>query len=136
MVQEGKNVWVYYALRRLLGKRKPVIWYHNSSCYLFIEGVFYLRASTDFPSLDFHIFVWTLVDSDEAKEGIPSCLVLHGTRLYVLYSTSLRKERWSRLHKTVRPVKLIMNPWSRKEINHAWVLASWDNFYSNLPLGC
>jgi hypothetical protein len=33
-----------------------------------------------FPRFPFNIFVCTLVDSDEAKEGVPPCLVLHGTR--------------------------------------------------------
>jgi len=48
-------------------------------------------------------------------------LVTPGTRLYVIYVTSPRKERWSRIGKTAQDVTIIMNPWSRKEINIAWV---------------
>jgi hypothetical protein len=57
-----------------------------------------------------------LVDSDEAKEGVPPNLVCHGTRHFVIYTASPRQERWSRLHKTVRDIRIIMNPWTRTEI--------------------
>jgi hypothetical protein len=73
----------------------------------------------NFQKAEFKTFVWTLVDSDEAKEGVPPYLVPHGTRLSVIYTTSPRKERWSRLHKTTRDVRVIMNPWTRKEIFRA-----------------
>lgn len=37
----GKSVWVYYVLRRRLEERKPVIWYRDGSCLLFVEeGVY------------------------------------------------------------------------------------------------
>lgn len=109
---------MYYALCRRLVERKPVIWYRDQVCYLFLkEGVFV--APPDFPSSYFRIFVWTLVDSDENKEGAPPRLLTPGTRLYVIYVTSPRKERWARMNKTVRDVRIIMNPWRRKEINNA-----------------
>ena len=117
-MREGKSVWVYYALCRRLVERKAVIWYRDRLCYLFLkEGVFV--APPDFPSSYFRIFVWTLVDSDENKEGAPPRLLTPGTRLYVIYVTSPRKERWARMNKTVRDVRIIMNPWRRKEINNA-----------------
>jgi hypothetical protein len=69
----------------------------------------------------FRPFVWTLVDSDYAKEGIPTHLVEPHLRHFVIYCTFPRKERWSRLHKTVRPRIVIMNPWKWKEILRVWV---------------
>ena len=61
------------------------------------------------------------MDSDESKDGASPRLLTPGTRLYVIYVTSPRKERWSRIGKTTRDVTIIMNPWSKKEINIAWV---------------
>jgi hypothetical protein len=61
------------------------------------------------------------VDSDQSSEGAPPHLLCPGTRLYVIYVTSPRKARWERMNKTVRDVRVIMNPWTKKEINIAWV---------------
>jgi hypothetical protein len=36
----------------------------------------------------FYGFPWTLVDSDEAMDGLPDRLYSRGTRLYIVYSTS------------------------------------------------
>jgi len=117
MVHKGKSVWVYYALRRRLAERKPVIWYREGHCFLFVkEGVY--QSPPAFLVSYFRTFVWTLVDSDEAS-CIPSHLVAHGTRLFVIYSTSPHKERWSRMHKTVRQSIVVMNAWTRKEISYA-----------------
>jgi len=67
--------------------RKVTIWYRDHTCYLSVrEGVF--EAPPNFPSSYFRTFVWTLVDSDESKEGVPSQLMTPGTRLYVTYVTS------------------------------------------------
>ncbi len=119
-MRKGKSVWIYYALCRRLVDRKSVIWYRNQACYLFSkEGVF--RSPTDFPSTGFRFFVWTLVDSDQSSEGAPPHLLSPGTRLYVIYVTSPRRARWARMNKTVRDVRLIMNPWTKREIDIAWV---------------
>lgn len=118
IVCKGKSIWVYYALRRRLAEMKPVMWYRGGTRYLFVaEGVY--QAPRCYDSTHFHKFVWTLVDSDEAIDGVPSRLVPHGTRLFVIYSTSPHKERWHRLHKTVSSFRVIMNPWTRTEISYA-----------------
>lgn len=65
---------------------------------------------------DFKAFVWTFVDSDEAKDGAPENLVMHHTRHFVIYCTPPTQDRWARLHKTVLSHILIMNPWKSKEI--------------------
>ena len=117
-LHKDKSVWVYYALRRCLAERKPVVWYSKERCYLFVEeGVYEMPA--DFQQANFKSYIWTLVDSDEAPEGVPPYLVPHRTPLSVVFSTSPCGDKWSRLHKTVRPVVTIMNPWKRKEILRA-----------------
>ncbi|KAF8340042.1 hypothetical protein F5887DRAFT_1160464 [Amanita rubescens] len=44
---------------------------------------------------------------------------MQGTRHFLIYSTSPSRDRWSRLHKTVRTVIVIMNPWKLKEMLRA-----------------
>jgi hypothetical protein len=95
-----KSIWVYYALCRRLVER-AVIWYRDQTHYLFVKtGVF--KAPPGFPSSYFRTFVWTLVDSDESQDGTPPRLLTPGTRLYVIYVASPRKEPWSRMGKTTR----------------------------------
>jgi len=55
----------------------------------------------DFHVNEFKIFVWTLVDSDQAQDGVPPDLVRNHTRLFVLYASYPNVDRWKRLHKTV-----------------------------------
>ena len=40
-LRAGKSVWIYYALRRFLAERKPVIWYMDQTRYLFVEESVY-----------------------------------------------------------------------------------------------
>lgn len=112
IVNVGKSVWIYYALRRRLAERKPVIWYLRQTRYLFVEEGVY-KVPEDFH--DFKVFVWTLVDSDTAKD-VPENLVWPGTHHFLIYCTSPNQDRWSRLHKTVLDYIFIMNPWKSKEI--------------------
>ena len=114
IIRVGKSVWIYYALRRRLAERKPVIWYRHKKRYLFVEEGVY-NVPDDFQ--EFQVFVWTLVDSDYAEDGVPEDLVMRETRHFVIYCTSPSQKRWSRLHKTVHTKTFIMNPWKRKEIS-------------------
>ena len=91
------------------------MWYYNKQCYLFVhEGVF-LKPDRFSPRF-FKTILWTLVDSNESWEGVPEDLITHGTRLFVIYTTSPCQKGWDRLHKTVRDITIIMNPWTKKEI--------------------
>jgi len=91
------------------------MWYYQGQCYLFVhEGVFLVPDR--FPPGLFKTILWTLVDPDESREGVPKELVAHGTHLFVIYTTSPCQERWDCLHKTVHDVTIIMNPWTKKEI--------------------
>jgi hypothetical protein len=65
--------------------------------FLFVGEAVY-KLPKDYPLLGFKAFIRTLVDSDEADRG-PEALVPHGTRHFVIYTTSLAPSRWSRLHK-------------------------------------
>jgi hypothetical protein len=117
-LQKGKSVWIYYALRRCLAEKKPIIWYREQACYLFVEeGVYEVPAG--FKPSYFKTFVWTLVDSDSSKEGPPPLLIDHGTHLYVIYVTSPDKQRWSRMEKTMSRVVVVMDPWTKEEIRYA-----------------
>jgi len=119
-LHKGKSVWIYYALRRCLAERRPIIWYFKKFCYLFVEEGVY-KMPGDFQTAELKPFIWTLVDSDEAPQGVPDYLVPHTTPLFVIFSTFPRGDRWERLDKTVRPIVAIMNPWKRKEILRAYV---------------
>ena len=115
---KGKTVWIYYALRQRLSGGDPVIGYCNQRRHLFVgAGVF--ECPKDFPSSYFKPFICTLVDSDAARDGVPDFLVDEGTRHFVIFTTSSRHKRWSRLHKTTESTVAIMNPWTKKEIFQA-----------------
>ncbi|KAF8624106.1 hypothetical protein AX15_006042, partial [Amanita polypyramis BW_CC] len=95
--------------------RMPVYPYKASAVthYLFVEeGVYEVPDKFQ----NFKVFVWTLVDSDHAEAKVPEDLVMHGTRHFVICSTSPNQDRWSRLHKTLHHFTFIMNPWKSKEI--------------------
>ncbi len=96
---------------------KPFIWYFGAKYYLFVnEGVY--RLPDDWGHEDFRCIVWALVDSDQSKE-LPPSLIPHGSSLFVVFVTSPQRDRWSNMHKTTRNLRIIMNPWGRKEIKRA-----------------
>jgi hypothetical protein len=115
VVNKGKSIWIYYALRRRLAEKHPVLWLWDKQYYLFVEEGVY-QAPHKFGKTNFHAIVWTLVDSNESNEGVPESLIVHGTRLFVIYSTSPRRKRWKSMTQTVVKITLIMNPWTRKEL--------------------
>jgi hypothetical protein len=120
IVDEGKSVSLVYMLRRRCAERKPVIWYDGVESYIFVEDGVYEMAQ-DFHKNEFKIFVWTLVDSDQAPGGVPPELVRNRTRLFVLYASSPNVDRWKRLHKTVDDITVVMNPWTWREMLRACV---------------
>jgi len=107
-------------LRRRCAERKPVIWYDGVESYIFVEDGVYEMAQ-DFHKNEFKIFVWTLVDWDQAPGGVPPELVRNRTRLFVLYASSPNVDRWKRLHKTVDDITVVMNPWTWREMLRACV---------------
>ena len=112
---KGKSYWALYALRRRLAEKKPVMWYSESKLLLFVEEGVY--ESPERPRLDvFKTLVWTLVDSDQAKERVPPHLAEHDTPHFIIYTTSPDQSRWDRLHKTTQRAMCVMNPWNKTEI--------------------
>jgi hypothetical protein len=105
-------------LCRCLSEKRPVVWLYKKELYMFVEEGVY-DMGTDYNMADFNMFVWTLVDSDEAESGVPESLVPQDTLFSVIYTTYPAKRRWSRLHKTTSNIVIVMNPWSRSEIHRA-----------------
>ena len=117
---KGKSYWALYALCRCLAKKKPVMWYSESRLYLFVEEGVYESPERALHTV-FKTLVWTLIDSDQAKEGVPPAFAEHGTAHFNIYTTSLDMSRWYRLHKTTQSAVCVMNPWSKTEILKAFV---------------
>ena len=77
IVDEGKSVSLVYILRRRCAERKPVIWFNGFRGYIFVDDGVY-KMAPDFHDNKFKIFVWTLVDSDQAptqeSDTLTECL--------------------------------------------------------------
>ncbi len=86
------------------------------------EGVY--AETPNFLSIDFAARIWTLVDVDEDMIGVPSHLVVEGTRHLIIFITSPKSSRWKSLTKTTSPLVVIMNPWTIDEILQAFVSLS------------
>ena len=108
-MDEGKSVWRVYALCRCLTDKRQVIWYEAGEAFLFSEQGVHLLAKNQLRPWG---PTWTLVDTD----FVPSHLIACGANHFVIFCTSPQASHWSRLHKSVYPVLIIMNPWKRKEI--------------------
>ncbi|KIM89676.1 hypothetical protein PILCRDRAFT_192655 [Piloderma croceum F 1598] len=106
-------------MRRCCAERRPFVLYKEEVRYLFVEeGVF--QAPSTFLSSEYRGFVWTLVDADEAQNGVPERLVPSNTGHFVIYSTSPDCSRWSCVHKTIRERVIVMDPWTwKREIKRA-----------------
>jgi hypothetical protein len=114
----GKSVWLYYALRRCLAEKRPVILRYRRKPLLFVEdGIFWMRA--DFEFVRYKRVLWALIDSDESLTGIPDVFVTQNTPFFVICPMSPAEEHWSRLENTTFNAVIVMNPWSRGEIHRA-----------------
>jgi hypothetical protein len=116
---KGKSYWIFYAVRRRLGEKKPFIWYFDRKWYLFVEdGVF--QCPEDFSTTPFRrVGLWVLADADNAPLGVPTELAQSESKLHTIFTSSPREERWKVLLKTTSCTQLIMNPWSWDEIYQA-----------------
>lgn len=108
---------MYYALRRRIGNKEPILLYRGEMSYLFCsEGVGIVRKQQGFK---FRSTMWTVIDAVNDKSGIPTDLYTEGANVLPIYLTSPRVERWATSHQFWRPICLIMNPWTRSEMNYA-----------------
>ncbi|KAF9502706.1 hypothetical protein BS47DRAFT_1070022 [Hydnum rufescens UP504] len=116
----GKSIWIWYAARRRMAAKEPFLLYYGSQLRLFVEDGVY-DVPDRWQNEDFRYFIWTFVDSDESKEGIPSHFVRPSTPLFIIFTRSPEANCWNRLHKTMQePEIIIMNPWSKSEILQIW----------------
>jgi len=121
----GKSVWLYYALRRCLAERRPVILRYRRKPLLFVEdGVFWMRA--DFEFACYKRVLWALIDLDDCPtaSGIPDEFVTRHTPFFVICTMSPAEENWSRVEKTTFNAVIVMNPWSRGEFHRVAKLHS------------
>ena len=95
-----------------------MIWLSKGTYFLFVEDGVY-KMPQDFQQAKFRSIVWTFVDADHDRGGVPPHLIEYGTPLFVIYVTSPAKERWDRMHHTIHDTVVVMNPWTRKEIHQA-----------------
>jgi hypothetical protein len=112
---KGKSYWALYALRRCLAEKKPVMWYSDARLFLFVKEGVYESPERPRHSI-FKTLVWTLIDTDQAKEGVPPHLSEHDTAHFIIYTTSPDWKRWGRLRKTTQSAVCVMNPWKKTEI--------------------
>ncbi|KAF8344462.1 hypothetical protein F5887DRAFT_971369 [Amanita rubescens] len=115
----GKSFWAYYVLRRRLGEKSVSLWCQGSEYYLFCsEGVFVVPAT--FPFREFNgPPVWTIIDSAQSPSGIPSTLTRFESGVFPIYITSPKPGRWSGITQSWTFHQVIMNPWTRAEIEYA-----------------
>jgi len=118
-VRKGKSYWIYFAVRRRLGEGKPFFWYRTNKCFLFVEEGVFVKPLEDVEVTCFVPFLWTFVDADNSPSGIPSLLVDPATKLFNIFVTFPRRERWSLLEKATNTAVVYMGPWTREEIVQA-----------------
>jgi len=110
----GKTLWIRYALRRCLGEKQPVIWYHWDKYIFFSETVEIINPT----HLTHPEYTWCFVDSTDA-DRLPLMIYDPLCKLFPIYVTSPREERWAKLHQLRLPELIIMNPWTRTELGKA-----------------
>jgi hypothetical protein len=63
-------------------------------------------------------YTWCLVDSTAAY-SLPDMIYDPLSRLFPVYVTSPKEERWAKLHQLRLPKLIVMNPWTRAELEKA-----------------
>jgi hypothetical protein len=87
-------------------------------CFLFVkDGVFQQRLE-DVTASHFKPFLWAFVDADE-NDCVPARLAIYETKLYIIFVSPPKPQRWKHLDKTTDNLEVIMNPWSPEEIHQA-----------------
>jgi hypothetical protein len=112
LVCAGKSLWIHYALRRCLGEKQATIWYLSGKFYYFSDTleIFDPTTHTLHPP-----HTWCFVDSTEA-DVLPTAIYNPLWKLFPIYVTSPKEERWAKLHQIRIPTLIVMNPWTRTEL--------------------
>lgn len=123
----GKTYWWYYALRRRIGDKKPILLYQGENSYLFCSaGVLVVPTSQGFR---FNSRMWTLIDSVNASTGFPENMNTLVANIFPIYITSPQQKRWSSAVQFWSVHRVIMNPWTRAEMEYASVKSIHDLLY-------
>lgn len=85
---------------------------------MFVEDGVYCMG-TRFREAWYKSVVWTLIDSDLSRNGVPEEVAHRDMRFFVIYVTSPVNKRWSRMDKSFSVAVVVMNPWTRNEIHRA-----------------
>jgi len=113
----GKSFWAYYVLRRRLGEKSTVLWFQAPALYLFCsEGV--LIVPHTFTFTKFTPRIWTIIDSADSPVSIPTTLAGFLPGVFPIYLTSPRPARWSGITQSWTAHRIVMNPWTRAEIEY------------------
>ena len=111
----GKTRWIHYALRRCLGEKRPAIWYLSGGFYLFSDPLKKINHEEHvFPE-----YTWCFVDATDADQQLPTEIYNPIFKLFPIYVTSPKEQRWAKLHQLRIPTLIIMNPWTRTELEKA-----------------
>ena len=111
-------MWAYYVLRRRLGEKSVTLWFQTSALYLFCsEGVLIVPHTFSFNK--FSPRIWTIIDSAQSPSGIPSAFTDFLPGVFPIYITPPQPERWSGIGHSWMDHRVIMNPWTRAEIEYA-----------------
>jgi hypothetical protein len=89
-----------------------------ASCFLFVEDGGFQQDVESVSVDDFALFLWAFIDADALSTGIPEKLV-HHTNLYIMFTSSQKRDRWKTLTKCTDCVEIIMNTWLVEEIRQA-----------------
>jgi hypothetical protein len=107
---------MYYALRRRIGEQEPILLYQGQSSYLFCHA-----GVLDVPNDQRFLFnerIWIIVDSFNARNGIPEHMSTLAANLFPIYLSSPKQERWRNADQFYFTRVAIMNPWSEEEISY------------------
>jgi hypothetical protein len=105
-------------VRRRLGEQKPFLWYLDGVCFLFVEDGVFQQDVNSVSAFDFEPFLWAFLDAD-TRSAIPEKLAGFRTNLYIIFTTSPKRDRWKPLTKYTNCAVIIMNPWFLEEIRLA-----------------
>jgi hypothetical protein len=105
-------------VRRRLGEQKPFLWYLDGVCFLFVEDGVFQQDVNSVSANDFAPFLWAIIDADGHLPGVHEKL-LCDTNLYIIFTTSPKRDRWKPLTKYTNCAVIIMNPWFLEEIRLA-----------------
>jgi hypothetical protein len=107
------------------GPSCPTGMFQGSMLYLFCsKGILIVP-----PTFSFNQFsprIWIIIDSAQSPSGILSAFTHFPPGVFPIYITSPQPEHWSGIAQLWMDHQVIMNPWTRVEIEYVWVCCFHD----------